>query len=626
MTARPSLVARVRDGLANAITRIGTERDPRTASTYVATRLTQHDIANALSGSGLMRKIITIPPLDMVREWRDWKAEPDAITAIEAEEKRLALRQKVRAAETLRALGGGAFVLGLPGEISQPAPGVIRRGDLAFIHVVSRWQLRFDAVETDAREALFGEPLMWKMQQPGGGDQLIHPSRVIAFRGEANALLPTVGVEDAYWGESRVAQVLDAVQDCDTARAAFAALIHKARLLRVGIPNLSDTVATPGGEEQIAARLRVMAMAESIHSATIYDSGNGQEGSGEQIGDVSYSFAGIRDVMNTYGEFAAAISDIPATRLLGRAPEGMNSSGDSQQRDWNKRVRAMQTLDLAPCLDRLDGWLIQSALGTRPPGIWSEFAPLDQPSQAEEATRFKTLMEAAEKLQATGAIPDVAFTKGMQSLMIDEGFMPGLEGALGELPEEERFGIQPPDPSEADPGDLSTSAEVIPLRRAANDATPRTLYVQRKLLNAEEFIAWAKGQGFDATLAADDLHVTVAYSRAAVDWMKVGESWSGKDGELVVEPGGARLVEPLGDSGAVVLLFNSSQLAWRHEEIRRAGASWDYLEYQPHVTITWTKPDGLDLATVEPFRGELRFGPEIFEELVESWKEGVREE
>lgn len=161
---------------------------------------------------------------------------------------------------------------------------------------------------------------------------------------------------------------------------------------------------------------------------------------------------------------------------------------------------------------------------------------------------------------------------------------------------------------------------------AANDATPRSLYVQRKLLNGAEFIRWAKAQGFEATTPADDLHVAIAFSRQPVDWMKVGESWTGdKDGELVIKPGGARLVEPLGDKGAVVLLFNSSELSWRHEEIKRAGASFDFDEYQPHVTITYQAPAGLDLRKVEPYRGELRFGPEIFEEVVEGWEKTLSE-
>ena len=628
------------DNLKNALTGTGTGRDVRAAAAYAATPfLTREQIDAAYRGSGLLRKIINIPAMDMVREWRDWKLEADQITAVEAEEKRFCIRKKVQQAEILRGLGGGALILGLPGDPAQPAPATIGKRGLAFVHVVSRWHLTFDTLEDDARQPGYGEPGMWRMMS--GGQWIdIHPSRVIPFRGDTAATLVSSAITgaDAFWGESVVAQVLDAVQDSDAARASFAALLHKARLLRIGIPGLIDMVAS-GQQKAVQDRLAILAQAESIHNATIFDAGDDEGKGGEKIEDVTYNFAGAKDVLNAYAEFVSAISDIPATRLLGRAPEGMNSSGDSQQADWRKKVRAMQTLDLAPCLDRLDPYLLQSAIGTVPEGQWYEFSPLDTPGEKENAERFYVLMQAAEKLANMAAIPERAFNRGLQSLMIEEGFMPELETALAEIPEDERWGVEPDpaldpgnDPQAEKGGDPQSSGEggerleAPPPRRAAmDDAAPRTLYVQRRLENADEFLRWAKAQGFETTLPADDLHVTITYSRQPLDWLKVENAWDGDDGKLTIPPGGARLVEPLGDKGAVVLLFNSSTLAWRHEQIKRAGASHDFDEYQPHVTITYAKPDGLDLANVEPYRGKLVFGPEIFEELDEDWASKLAE-
>jgi hypothetical protein len=157
-----------------------------------------------------------------------------------------------------------------------------------------------------------------------------------------------------------------------------------------------------------------------------------------------------------------------------------------------------------------------------------------------------------------------------------------------------------------------------------NKAEPRTLYVRRDVVNAAEIIKWAKAQGFKTTLPASDMHVTVAYSHAPVDWMQMGESWySNKDGKLEVAPGGARLVEQF-DKGAVVVLFNSSELTWRHMAMRERGATWEHDEYQPHITITY-EPGDVDLAKVEPYRGKIVLGPEIFEEIEEDWADGIVE-
>ena len=431
------------DSLRNALTGMGTTRDARIASSFFAQPyLNAQEIDAAYRGSGLMRKIIQIPALDMAREWRDWKLEAEQITAVEAEEKRLGIRQKVRQAEVLRGLGGGALILGLPGEPSQPASASVAKEGLAYVHVVSRWHLTFDKLQDDLTQPGFGEPVMWKMATSQGQQQDIHPSRVIPFRADTAIMIATtIPQEEQFWGESTVAQVLDAVKNNDTAQAAFASMLQKASRLRIGIPELTDLVSTTDGQTAIQSRLATMALAESMHNATIFDSGDGDGKGGEEITDAEYSFAGAKDMMNAYSEFASAISDIPATRLLGRAPEGMNASGESQQRDYAKLIRSRQTLDLEPCMDRLDPYLLQSALGTVPDGQWYEWAPLDTPSQKEVAERFKIEAEAVMNVANLAAMPSQPFNRGVQSWLIENGYLPELESALLELSEEERFGI-----------------------------------------------------------------------------------------------------------------------------------------------------------------------------------------
>lgn len=626
-----------RDGLANALTGTGTTRDPRRANTYVARILSQPEIAAAYSASGLMRKIVRIPALDMVREWRDWSGlDDDQAAKVWDEEKRLGLRQKILAVETLRGMGGGALILGLPGVPSEPAPDKISAGQLAFVHVVSRWHLSFDELNDDATAPGFGEPAMWKLQAKVGQFS-IHPSRVIPFRADSTAALSFQGAaeQDLFWGESTVQQVLEAVQDNDSTHAAFAALANKARVLRVGVRGLYEMIAA-GQEADVSTRLGIMATAESIHNAIVYDAGDAEGKGGEEIKDATFTFAGAKDILAAYGERVAAISDIPATRLLGRAPEGMNASGDSQQADWRKKVRAMQTLDLGPCLDRLDRYLLPSALGTVPPEASFDFAPLDTESQADRATRFKTLMEAGEKLSQMAAMPDTAFNRGMQSLLVEESFLPALEDALNEMSDEERFGISGRLDETENSGKevVQASAEgeageeevvLPPLRRAANDAAPRPLYVRRNLLNGADLVKWAMAQGLQTTLAPDDMHVTVLYSRTAVDPMAMGEGWGGdENGGLTIKAGGPRALERFGE-GALVLQFASWSLESRHREMIEKGASHDWPEYSPHVTLSYSAPENFDHAALVPYAGELRFGPEIFEPLDEDWKSKIEE-
>ena len=142
------------------------------------------------------------------------------------------------------------------------------------------------------------------------------------------------------------------------------------------------------------------------------------------------------------------------------------------------------------------------------------------------------------------------------------------------------------------------------------------MYVSRRLENAEDLVAWAKEQGFKTTIPADELHVTIAFSRALLEWPK-------KSGVSVTVSAGERSVKRLGETGeAVVLRFESEALTERWQELVDLGASWDFDGggYKPHVTISWDAAD-LNLDEVEPYLGPLIFLPERFEELNEDWKD-----
>ena len=136
-------------------------------------------------------------------------------------------------------------------------------------------------------------------------------------------------------------------------------------------------------------------------------------------------------------------------------------------------------------------------------------------------------------------------------------------------------------------------------------ASRRPLYVARPLLNSGELHSWARIQGFGVLEPEGDMHVTIAHSRDPVDWSAVGTT----NVESLRVIGGPRMVQPLGDDGAVVLRFQDSHLQERHHEMRRAGARWGFARYMPHVTLTYDG-QGMDTARVEPYRGDLVFGPE----------------
>lgn len=138
-----------------------------------------------------------------------------------------------------------------------------------------------------------------------------------------------------------------------------------------------------------------------------------------------------------------------------------------------------------------------------------------------------------------------------------------------------------------------------------------TLYTCRPVVNADEVIAWAKSQGFATVTDPADMHVTVAYSKAQLDWPPP------RNTHIVMNTLPGYALERLGDKGAVVMCFKSPLLAARWQALREAGASWDHEGYKPHVTLSYNVPADFDLAGVAPYAGPLILGPEKMSEVKE---------
>lgn len=193
--------------------------------------------------------------------------------------------------------------------------------------------------------------------------------------------------------------------------------------------------------------------------------------------------------------------------------------------------------------------------------------------------------------------------------------IPGVRAKIGHIVTELAS-----DADELAPEDDSTVGKAEGVRSEPLIPQRATLYVCRQLLNPEPFLEWAKANGFESTLKPDDLHVTVAFSREEVDWSLIPPALDSLDVE-----GGFRLVQPLGDKGAVVLRFESQLLHDRWQVLRDIGASWDYEGYHPHVSITY-KGGGIRLEDIVPYDGPLKFGPELYRKVVEDWDTKIEED
>lgn len=147
----------------------------------------------------------------------------------------------------------------------------------------------------------------------------------------------------------------------------------------------------------------------------------------------------------------------------------------------------------------------------------------------------------------------------------------------------------------------------IPVPRAV-----KSLYISRRVKNAQEIIDWFKSQGMKNLVRPEDMHVTVAFSKKRVDWEAI-EGQKELDDEHEMEPSLRRSVTALGDASAV-LKVESKALHDRWQQVIVKGGSWDYPSYNPHITLSYSDP-GVDLGRVQPFPGIIRLGRERFAEI-----------
>lgn len=590
------------DKLVNFVANVGTERDKAAGSFYAPVMLTDEQLLNAYRGAWFPRKVVDIPAKDATRRWRAWQASKAQIEKIEAEEKRLQVKARTMEALIKARLWGGAAIFIGTGDIdtSKPLnPDRIKAGGIKYLTVMSRRDLSATEQDRDVMSPNYGKPKAYRL---GGSAIEIHPSRLVIFTGADIPDQDLASGNQFGWGDSVLQAVFEAIQQIDSTMANVASLIFEAKVDIIRVPDFMQGMNDKEYEKKLLDRFRLAATAKGINGCLLLDKE-------EEYDSKSANFGTLPDIMDRFMQAGCGAADIPATRMLSQSPAGMNSTGEADLRNYYDRIQSSQELDITPAMSVLDECLVRSALGSRPPEIHYIWNSLWQTTAKERADIGKTTAETIKTISETKLFHADALSKAAETLLVENSVMPGLESAL------EEFGSEVPEDERDEEGGTTK----------LQDAAARTLYVSRKVLNTGAIIDWAKAQGFEATLPAEDLHVTVAYSKTPVDWMAVAQAWTNKpNGNLTSSAGGPRMVEKFGE-GAIVLLFNNTELTWRHQDILDAGASWDWPDYQPHITFTY-QPGSVDLDQVEPYRGVIELGPEIFEEITPSWSDDLNEE
>jgi phage-related protein (TIGR01555 family) len=417
--------SRMTDGLRNVIANLGTARDKSSHSVYVDPEIEDAQLAMMYRGSSIARKIVRMPAQDSFREWREWQANADQISAIEAEEERLGLIGKsVQAKTRARLFGGAVIYIGTTDtDAAKPLiPERMRLGGLKYLTVISRNRISAGPQQTDPRLEGYGQPKYYSI----GGEE-IHPSRVAAFKGEE---LP----DDLYagrnigWGDSSLTSCLSDIRNLDATIANVATLVFEAKIDVLGIKNFNDDLRTFGDEYEalVKTKLALTATGKGINGMFIKDADDTYE-------QKNASFANLPQVIESFMQMTSAASGIPMMLLFGISPGGIGGQGSNEMRGYYDRIKVIQTLENQPEMHILDECLIRSALGSRPAEIHYQWRSLHQPTTQEKAATGKSIAETFKIASDIGDIPAEALTNSLVNALTENGIAPGLEAGYAKF-------------------------------------------------------------------------------------------------------------------------------------------------------------------------------------------------
>lgn len=343
-----------------------------------------------------------------------------------------------------RLYGGAIGVMLLDGQKPNTPLNMdtVRPGQFKGIMVLDRWQIMpsLEDLVTDYGPDL-GQPKYYNVfsNAPALRGERIHYSRIIRLDG---LVLPyQQKIAENGWGQSVLERLWDRITAFDSTTDGAAQLVYKAHLRTYKIKGLRSIIAT-GGKlmDGLVAQMEMVRKFQSNEGLTLMDAE-------DEFEALSYTFAGLDNVLLQLGQQIAGATQIPLVRLFGQSPAGLNSTGDSDLRTYYDGINKQQNSQLRSPLSRLFAVLSRSVLGMQlPEGFGFEFVSLWQMTDEQKANVTKSRTEAVVSAEGAGIISQQTALKELRQISKTTGTFTHITDEDINAAESE-----PPKPGELDP-------------------------------------------------------------------------------------------------------------------------------------------------------------------------------
>ena len=329
----------------------------------------------------LCKRIIDMPTEDMVRSWYKLStdiSEDDIHDLIRLEAKNN-IKQEIADAIRWSRLYGGSIALIVIKDQDDLLDLPLDIDSLSFdcfkgLLVLDRTQGISPSIEIEDNmdDPDFGLPMYYNVSYDLGGHlstMRIHHSRILRFVGRE--LPHSEMISESYWGASEMEHIYEELMKRSATSANIAQLLFQANITTLKMSDFGEALAL-GSDSQKNNILNAIETENRFRSSF----GIQLLSSGDSMENLSYSFSGISDIYEQFMMDMAGAAEIPATKLFGRSPQGLNSTGESDLKNYYETIAQMQERHLRPALEKLVPIMAISCWGYCPESIEIVFDPL----------------------------------------------------------------------------------------------------------------------------------------------------------------------------------------------------------------------------------------------------------
>lgn len=386
------------DAFSNPLFHLGYgSQSPLEATEYPLTRMTyDYALLNSLYRSNwVVQNVVGIIPDDMLREGFTVSGaiSPQYQQALDRCLRQTQLYDRINEGMRWgRLYGGAAGLILIRGQedLSQPLDlDTILPGTFAGLYIVDRWSGITPGMElvSDLADPDFGLPKYYDINMADGSTVVsVHHSRIIRFVGRELPYLEKMA--EMYWGESEVEALYADVVKHDNVAANMAALTFRANVDSMEVENLDQLFSV--APSAIQQRFWNMMQAQSVLKSNF---GMQLVNKGDTVKNTQYTFTGLQEIYDSMCLDLAGASRIPVTKLFGRAPAGLNATGESDLQNYYDYVDTLRESKLRPILEKLLPIIAMSVWGGVPEDMDIQFPPLWTPTAKEVAEIAKAKAE-----------------------------------------------------------------------------------------------------------------------------------------------------------------------------------------------------------------------------------------